>query len=273
MSDKEVSLVFRLEGGIADEGILDVYDAANTIYGLARAVNLVSHAFANDEEVRKKNQSAHGAKAFIHSSKKGCFEEQIDISFEKNIVQKIGHSVLTNAFWDYLNWAWHASVGYDYDPQTSRVKRIAEKNDLFIYEISDALESPMQLIHRAISHDNAIRAFLYRPRIGDSLELTSDTLDYVSTREEQTHTEYILGNITRVNVLSQFGRLFSDEEGRVISFELAHPDDTRVRGLALKSMQSHNEGGTGKMHLKVTKIVSAQGVVKRYIVHDILEIF
>ena len=75
-----------------------------------------------------------------------------------------------------------------------------------------------------------------------------------------------------MNVLSQFGRLFSDEEGRVISFELANPDDKRVRGLALKSMQNHNEGETGKMHLKVTKIVCAQGVVKRYVVHDILEI-
>lgn len=272
MSDKEISLIFRLEGGIADDGLLDVYDAANTIYGLARAVNLVSHSFLNGEEVRKKNQNAHGAKAFIHPSKKGCFEEQIDIRFENKSVQKIGHSVLANTFWDYLNWTWHAAVGFSYQPQTPQVKKISDKNDLFIYEISDALESPMQLIHRAIAHDSSMKAFLSRPRIGDSLELTSDTLDYVSIREEQTQTEYILGNITRVNVLSQFGRLFSDEEGRVISFELANPDDKRVRGLALKSMQSHNEGETGKMHLKVTKIVSAQSVVKRYVVHDILEI-
>nr|WP_298167023.1 hypothetical protein [uncultured Pseudomonas sp.] len=272
MSEKEVSLILRLEGGITDEGLLDVYDAANTIYGLARAVNLVSHSFANDEEVRKKNQSAHGAKAFIHSSKKGCFEEQVDIRFENKIVEKIGRSVLANTFWDYLNWTWHAAVGFSYEPQTAQVRRISEKNDLFIYEIADALESPMQLIHRAISHDNSIKAFLSRPRVGDSLELTSDTLDYVSIREEQTQSEYILGNITRVNVLSQFGRLFSDEEGRVISFELANPDDKRVRGLALKSMQNHNDGETGKMHLRVTKIVSAQGVVKRYVVHDILEI-
>lgn len=130
----------------------------------------------------------------------------------------------------------------------------------------------MQLIHRAIAGDNTIKAFLSRPRVGDSLELTTGTLDYVSTREEQTSAEYILGNITRVNVLSQFGRLFSDEEGRVVSFELANPDDKRVRGLALESMRNHNEGESGKMHLKVTKIVSAQGIVKRYIVHDMLEI-
>lgn len=272
MSEKEVSLSFRLEGGVADEGILDVYDAANTIYGLARAVNLVAHSFANNEEVRKKNQSAHGAKAFIHSSKKGCFEEQIDIRFASNVVQKIGPSVLSNTFWDYLNWTWHEAVGLSYEPQTSQVRKVSENNDLFIYEIADSLESPMQLMHRAIDRDKSIRAFLSRPRVGDLLELSSATLDYVSVREEQTETEYILANITRVNVLSQFGRLFSDEEGRVISFELANQDDKRVRGLALKSMQNHNEGESGKVHIKVSKIVSAQGVVKRYVVHDILEI-
>lgn len=272
MSDKEVSLIFRIEGGIADDGLLDVYDAANTIYGLARAVNLVSHSFSNNEEVRKKNQSAHGAKAFVHSSKKGCFEEQIDIVFDKKVVQKIGHSVLANTFWDYLNWTWHAAVGFTYEPKTAQVRKISEKNDLFIYEIADALESPMQLMHRAIANDSSIRAFLSRPRVGDSLELTSETLGYVSTREEKPSTEYIVGNITKVSVLSQFGRLFSDEEGRVISFEIASPEDNRVRGLALESMRRHNEGESGKMHLRVTKIVSAQGVVKRYMVYDILEI-
>lgn len=272
MNEKEISLIFRLEGGITDDGLLDIYDAANTIQGLARALNLVSHSFANAEEVRKKNQNAHGAQAFIHSSKKGCFEEQIDIRFNKKTVEKIGHSVLANTFWDYLNWTWHAAVGFSYEPKTAQVKKISENNDLFIYEISDALESPMQLIHRAISNDDSIHAFLSRPRIGDTLELTSSTLEYVSTRNEQTETEYILGNITRVNVLSQFGRLFSDEENKVISYELANPEDKRVINLAIESMQSHNNGETGKMHLKVTKVVSAQGVVKRYVIHDILEI-
>ncbi|WP_155627819.1 hypothetical protein [Burkholderia vietnamiensis] len=272
MSEKELSLVIRIEGGTADEGLLDVYDAANTIYGLARAVNLVSHAFGNDEEVRKKNRSAQGASAFIHSSKKGCFEEQVDVRFEEKIVEKIGSSVIVNNFWDYLVWAWSHSVGIEYEPQTPRVKKISEHNDLFIYEIADALEIPMQYMHKSIARDNEVKVYLNRPRVGDELTLSAGTLDYVSVREEQTDTEYIVGNVTRVNVLSHFGRLFSDAENRVISYELKNPDDRRVRGLALKSMQAHNEGNPGKVYLKVSKIVSAQGVVKRYIVHDILEI-
>lgn len=272
MDEKDVSIVLRIEGGTADEGLLDIYDAANTIYGLARAVNLVAHSFANAQEVRKKNQNAHGAKAFVHSSKKGCFEEQVDIKFDEKVSQKIGHSVISKSFWDYLSWTWSSAVGIEYEPQTAYVRKISSKHELFIYEISDALEAPMQLLHRAVSKDPSMRIYLNRPRVGDSLELTRETLDYVTTREEGTQTEYIIGNITKVNILSHFGRVFSDEEGRVISYELENPEDHRVRGLALKSMQQHNEGLHGKMHLKVSKVVSAQGVVKRYIMHDILEI-
>ncbi|MBC3864232.1 hypothetical protein H8K32_19185, partial [Undibacterium jejuense] len=128
-------------------------------------------------------------------------------------------------------------------------------------------------IHKSIVRDKDVKIFLNRPRVGDIISLNSNTLDYVTTRTERTETEYIVGNVTRVNVLSHFGRLFSDEEGRVVSYELANPDDQRVRGLAIKSMKENNDGNDGKVHLKVSKIVSAQGVVKRYIVHDILEIF
>lgn len=272
MPEKNINLTFRLEGGTADTGMLDIYDAANTIYGLARALNLVAHSFANDDEVRKKNQSATGAQAYISPAQKGCFEEQIEIVFNPKTVAKIGSSVITNAFWDYVAWTWASAIGDEYLPTTPYVRKIADKGDIFIYEISDALETPMQLLHKAIRRDASVVAYLYRPRVGDVLKLTSASLDYVTTREEQTETEYILGNVTRFNVLSHFGRLFSNEEGHVVSFELANPSDQRVRGLAINSMKDHNDGGDGKVHLKVSKVVSAQGVVKRYIVHDILSV-
>lgn len=272
MSEKAVSLVFRIEGGTADEGLLDIYDAANTIYGLARTVNLIAHAFANDDEVRKKNQSAHGATAYINPSKKGCFEEQVQIEFDSKTVNKIGTTVLANAFWDYTNWACSSAIGYEYEPTTPYVKKVAEKSDVFIYEIADALESPMALLHKSIRRDSSVVAYIARPRVGDIITLDNTSLDYVTTREEATDTEYILGNVTRFNVLSHFGRLFSNEEGRVISFELANPDESRISGLAIDSMRDHNDGKDGKVRLKVSKVVSAQGVVKRYIVHDMLPV-
>ncbi len=270
MSEKEISLILRIEGGTANEGLLDIYDAAKTIFGLARSLNLVTHSFANDEEVRKRNQSADGANAFIHSSKKGCFEEQVDIHFDAKVVDKIGKSVIANVFWDYTAWAWSYAIGNQYDPTTPQVKKIAKANEFFIYDIANALETPMAELHKSIVRDKNVTIFLHRPRIGDIVTLNSESLDYVTTREEQIETEYIVGNVTRFNVLSDFGRLFSDEENQVMSFQLKD-DDPRIRGLAVKSMQEHTKGESGKLHFKVSKIVNARGYVKRYIVYDILE--
>jgi hypothetical protein len=171
-----------------------------------------------------------------------------------------------------LTWVLSRAVGLEVEPTTSYVKKIASKNELFIHEVADALESPMLLIHRAIVRDDKVKVFFNRPRVGDALVLGSETLDHVTTREVQVGSEYIIGNVTKVNVLSHFGRLFSDEEDKVVSFALAHPDDHRLKGLSLKSMQEHNDGLPGKVYLKVKRIVSAHGVVKRYIVEDILEI-
>lgn len=272
MSDKEIKLVLRVEGGVADEGVLDIYDAAGTIYGLARSVNMVAHSFANDGEVKKKNKIARGAKTVIRPSIKGCFEEQIGVQFEEKLVNSIGPSVFANVFWDYLQWTWNGAIGVEWEPTTAYVKALAKKNDVLIDEISDALEKPMQNLHRAIASNNDVKVFINRPKVSDVLQFDKNTLDYVTTRDESTETEYIVGNITRSNVLSVFGRLFSNEEGRVVSFSFANGENRRVRDLAIKSMQEHEKESKGKMNLLVSKVMNAHGVVKRYIIHDILEI-
>lgn len=272
MSSKEIKLTLRVEGGVADEGVLDIYDAAGTIYGLARSVNMVAHSLANDGEVKKKNKIARGVKTVIHSSIKGCFEEQVGIQFEEKFVNSVGPSVFSNVFWDYLRWTWNGAVGIEWEPTTAYVRALAKRKDVLIDEISDALETPMQHLHKSIASDSTVKIFINRPKVSDILTFDKETLDYVTTREESTETEYIVGNITRSNVLSVFGRLFSDEEERVVSFSFADGENRRVRDLAIKSMQEHEKESKGKMNLLVSKVINAHGVVKRYIVHDILEI-
>jgi hypothetical protein len=46
VAEKDISALIRIEGGIADDGKIDIYDAAGFINGLARSINIVAHAFA-----------------------------------------------------------------------------------------------------------------------------------------------------------------------------------------------------------------------------------
>ena len=266
---REVSAVLRIDGGLADQGLLDIYDAADTIYGLARATNIVTHAFLNKDQVKTRANSVQGAQTYIHSSLKGCFEEKFEIHFEKHAIENIGSTVLVNNFWDYLTWAWSAAIGQPIAPESASLKKIVESDPELIFVIADALETPMQKLHRAISRDSTVEVTLNRPKVGDKVILNHNSLAFVSVRDVEANTEYISGNVTKFNVLSDFGRIFSDVEGKTVSFRLAHPDE-RIRSLCLRSMQEMVGGEKGKMSFKVSRVLSGQEIVKRYLVHDIL---
>ncbi len=268
-TEKEVSALIRVEGGMADEGVLDMYDAANMIHGLARSLNMVAHSFANSEEIRVRANGAHGVQTLIHSSKKGCFEEQIDVRFSNEIVRRMGHSVIVSNFWDYLVFCWAASVGKSTDPTSSHLQKLVSKDEGFSHDIGDALESAMQDVHKPIARDSKTKIFLARPRVGDQLTLDKKTLAYVTTRTENSKIFDVIGNVTRYNVLSDFGRLYSDRERRVVSFKLAHPDDQKMRQLVVQSMQDHVNGHPGKLRFSVSEVLSSLDLVKRYIVQEI----
>jgi hypothetical protein len=257
--EKEISAIMRVEGGIADEGLIDIYDASTMLYGLARSLNIVGHAFANDEEVRSRANNARGVQTLINSSRKGCFEEQIDIRFSNNVATRMGQSVIGNNFWDYLQYSFHAAVGTTYEATTSHLRKIISKDAEYQYIIGDALESALLDLHKPVSRGPDVKIIFSRPRVGDIFE-------YVSLREEKTQKFTLTGNVTRYNVLSDFGRLYSDEQKRVISFKLANPNDA---GMVVQSMQDHVKGDSGKLYFTVTEVINSQGEVKRYIVHNV----
>ena len=271
-NERELSAIVRVEGGLADEGLLDMYDAANMIHGLARALNIVAHAFANDQEIRSRANSAAGIKTLIHSSKKGCFEERIDIRFSAEVASQLGPSVVVNNFWDYLTFSWSAAVGKSHSPQSSNLRKIVQAEDFFESEIADALESAMLDVHKPIFHDRRTKIFLERPRVGDILQLNENTLDFVTTREEKARIFSIVGNVTRYNVLSDFGRLYSNREKRVIPFRLMNAHEAEMRTLIVESMRLHVLGLPNKLKFLVSEVVTSTGLVKRYMVHQVSEI-
>lgn len=265
---KEINALIQVEGGLADSGVLDIHEAATAMYGLARAFNTVVHAFANDQSIRQKAKTAHGGYTVIHPATKGCFEEQISVRLDFKTSAKIGHSIVVNVFWDYLTWCWATATGQAYEPKTRYVQKLVEKDDVFIYEMADALERPLAHVHQPIVGNKAVTITLARPRIGDVLRLDQETLKFVSIRNEEAEVTHITGNVTKFNVLTDFGRLYSDEEGKVVSFKLDQPS-VDMRTMAVTSMQEVVDGEAGKLLFTVSKVVSAQGFVKRYIVHEI----
>lgn len=280
---KEITFFLRIENGLADEGKIDIHDAGETITGAARVTNLINHSFANDNVFRSKNHSADGSKTFVHSSLKGCFEEKIEVVFDERVVETIGSSVIADHYFDYFQCALSAAVGEEPTPTGSFVKKILrnEKTEALFEEMATCIEAPLIEMLKTIAREDNVVVSIHRPRVGEIFKFDSNSYDFLKqTIEEDQHT-YIVGNVTKFGYLNGYGRLYSDKEQRIISFRLVHKDEQRYSDLALKSMslgkkqkqgQKAFDFEKGKMNFKVTRALSANGRVKYYLVHDILEI-
>jgi hypothetical protein len=97
-----LEVVIRYEGDGADEGHLDLYDAGESLSGIATTINLITHAFANNNQVRERIPKPMNVQTFIGAARKGCFEKVIDIQFSEVVKGKVGNSVINKHFWEYL---------------------------------------------------------------------------------------------------------------------------------------------------------------------------
>lgn len=259
----------EVEGGTADKGLLDIHDAAHMTLGLARAVNIVAHGFANNDESRTRAKTATGSQTFIRAAQKGCFEEQIEVHFFPQTIAKIGASVIVKNFWDYLEFCWSHAVGREYKAATPFVTNRSDQETGEIFELGDALETPMQELHAPITRDENMKISLIRQRIGNVLTLNRETHDYVFVREIESNKLNVSANVTKFNMLSGFGRFYSDVDQRVMSFGLVDPNDQEMQSLMINSMKERIDGKSdGKLTMVVTRTVSAQGVPKKYTVHS-----
>ena len=170
--------------------------------------------------------------------------------------------------------SWSEAVGLNYDVTSTYVAKLIEDEDNPIsFAMAGALESAMRDIQAPIAGDpENISLVLARPYKSDVLTLDFKTYQYVSTREESTKRETILGNVTKFNILSGFGRLYDDKNKRIMSFQIIDDPSQRLKSLVVKSMQQRLAGTGGKMFFTVAKITNAAGTVKRYRIYDASEL-
>jgi hypothetical protein len=262
---KEIDFKISYDGGSAAEGLIDIYNAGVSAKGLSRCLAITVHAFANDGQIRTRAERAVGAKIYLSAPRHGSFEEVVKIVFSDSTVNEIGISVIGAAFYDFLKWTWCAALGnFDAKPSTPHVRKLSERQEPFIGEIATVLETPMQELHRPIEGDREIKIYVVRPRIGILVTMDTDTLEYVSTQSEAEKAENVRGNVTKYNILSGFGRFYSDDEGRTISFDLEQDVTSEEKRLLTWSMDQRSLDKDGKIYIDVSEILNARGDLKRY---------
>jgi len=255
--------------GDAQSGRLEMYDASVSLQGFAKALSITTHALLNDGEIRKKGHSINGAKIYINPSRKGSFEELITLSIEQQAALAIGASVIGAVFYDLLKWTWSKTMEIAYKPETPHVMRLEDRIEPFIGEMEEALEIPLKQAHRPIEQCEEMVVVIKRPRGAELLRFDSETLQSVSVQTEPNTIENITGNVTRYNILSGIGRFYDDELAKTVSFKMPENSTRYQSSLITWSLHNAIDEGQGKLSLSVKRVVSAKGIVRRYLVQGV----
>lgn len=264
---KQIQIKLSYKGGDADLHRLDMYDASVSLHGFARAIAITTHALLNDGDVKRKGNRATGAKIFVSPPQKGSYEQVLTLIVENPIAA----SVVAAAFWDILKWTWSKTLDLVYEPETPTVKKLGERVEPFISDIEEVLESALEEAHRPIKNNPDITITVARPRVGDVINMNTETLKSVSIRTENQILTGIEGNVTKYNILSGIGRFYEDKKGHTVSFKIPEKSPEQMRKRLTWSMH-HAQGGEGegKVEFHAKRVVSAKGILKRYLVEKVL---
>lgn len=249
----ELKIKFHYEHGSADEGRLDLYDASVSLQGIARATTIITHAFVNGE-IRTRGDAAHGARFYITAPKRGS------VIFEAAIW--VGGTIAAGLFYDFIKYATSEAVG-KFNATDDYNKALRERIEPTIGELPAALESPLDDVHRPIRKDQEMTLTVARPRGGKIITFDSDTALHLLPRTvEPPHP--IIGNVTKYNSLTGWGRFFDRTEGRPVSFNIDKDMSDRERSLITWSLHENNMGREGTLYLRAEALVTPTEHIKRY---------
>ena len=264
----KITFAIKYHYGDAEQGRLDMYDAAVSFQGFSKALSITAHALLNDGEIRRKGHSIQGGELYINPSRKGSFEQIV--TFVITNKEAIGASIAAAAFYDLIKWTWSKTLDLAYQPETAHVRKLSERIEPFIGEMEEVLEVPLEQAHRPIKKNPEMVIALKRQRMGEVVRLDVETLKSVSLRTEAEVTENIKGNVTRYNILSGYGRFYDDALEKTVSFKVEEDVSSTQKKLLTWSMHYAQETDVGgKILIDAQRILTAKGAVKRYVVSRI----
>jgi len=269
----------KYTGGLADENVLPGYDGATSIDGITRALHIATHAYMTGE-VTSRATALKGATIHMKPARQGSFIFELIVLMEAYPATSTAAVALgAPMFYDFIKTAFRRATGsLDAEPETVSLAKIYDriqppplKRPADFDELSEILEGSLQSAHRPIGEvgdDDCVTGIQISTPRNQLVTFDTESKDWVNTREEALGLEVIRGNITRYNSLSRNARVFVDQFQRVIPIR---PDsDFSIGDLQLLTWSLHgsNIGARNKLDMRVRRVSSASGKVKRLLLAD-----
>lgn len=249
----ELKVKFVYEHGAADDNRLDLYDGAKSLEGIARMLTITTHALLNGE-IRTRADTAQGAELYIQAPRSGSF------IYEATIY--LGGVITSGMFYDFLKYALNETIGRLDDAPLR--PSLQDRIEPTMGELPAVLENALIDVHRPLMQSPQMQLKVTRPR-GEVLAIFDRETGLNLQPHNETLDDPVLGNVTRYNTLSRWGKLYDRSEGRVISFHLSENLTDHERSLITWSLHESNLQREHWLYFKVIALKTAsQNRTKRY---------
>ncbi|TAM09445.1 MAG: hypothetical protein EPN72_01140 [Nevskiaceae bacterium] len=246
---------FVYEHGTADDNRLDLYDGAKSLEGIARTLTITTHALLNGE-IRTRADAANGAEFYIQAPRSGSFIYEATIFF--------GGAITSGVFYDFLKYTLNEAIGRLEDAPLRPA--LQDRIEPTIGELPAVLENALLDVHRPLMQAPEMLLKITRPR-GEVLAVFDRETGLNLRPHNETLDDPVLGNVTRYNTLSRWGKLYDRSEGRVISFHLSEDLTVHERSLITWSLHESNLKRDHWLYFKVVALKTAsQNRTKRYFI-------
>ncbi len=275
----EFELTF--EGGLADDGLLEFYDAARALAGFQRSLALTTHLIVNGEIITQA-PAASGFQIFVPPLADGSWKVRAKIALGATIaLGSVGRdSPVGQAVTSLYDAVLSNTMGFnvDYDKTLQQLYYETHNGRMITHEKIDSLcekiESSVADMHRPIViSESATRAQVSKCW-GDQRDigpvLSPLTYEYVRQTTTEDDDIFVVGYVSSYNINTFKGRIYSLDERRPVPFQLDETARTKSNvGVLTRSQHINGQSpfsSEALVKLTCRRMVSPTNKVKRYIV-------
>jgi hypothetical protein len=276
-----VDFELTFNGGMADNGLIEFYDAAKALSGFQRSLALTTHLVLHGEIITQA-PTAHGFQIFLPPFLEGSWKARAKIviggAFLVGSVGKdspVGH-IVTSIYDAALSATMGISV--DYDKTLQQLYRENQTDNHISPEKIDSLcekiETSVADMHRPIiKSKSASRAQVSKcgpagRDVGPILNLS--TYEYVQQTIKKEDISTLQGYVSGYNINTFKGRVFCKSENRPIPFELVESARTKnTVGILTRSQHMNGQApfsNEALVEITCQEMLSLSGRAKKYIV-------
>jgi hypothetical protein len=280
----EFELVFN--GGQADRGLLEFYDASHALVGFQRSLALTTHLVLHGEIITQA-PAASGFEIFLPAIEAGSWKSRAVIVFSATVAMTSAgkDSPLGQIVTSVYDAALHSVMGFHVDYEKTlqqqyteylRSKSITPER---IDSLCEKIEASVAEMHRPIVRSgSATRAQVKKcglKPVDIGPILSPLTYEYVRQTKKENDDSIISGYVSSYNINTYKGRIFCLKEKRPIPFELEDSAKTKKQISLLTTSQHINGQDRNSLNALIAlygnRLISQNGRTKRFMVHRVEE--